>query len=87
MGPNFQCQLSLRKELSCLVGVLLLLDVPLVLLVLGVLLVLDLPLVLDVLLLHYLVCPAHGQARIGRGWLAIVDWYSQHIVWHIALHS
>ena len=82
MVSNFQCQLSLRKELSCLVGVLLLLDVPLVLLVLGVLLVLDVPLVLDVLLPHYLVCPA-----LGRGWFAIVDWYSQHIVWHIALHS
>ena len=72
MVSNFQCQLSLRKTLSCLVGVLLLLDVPLV---------------LDVLLLHYLVCPALGLARIGRGWFAIVDWYSQHIVWHIALHS
>ena len=69
---NFQCHLSLRKTLSCLVGVLLLFDVPLV---------------LDVLDVHYLVCPALGLARIGRGWFAIVDWYSQHIVWHIALHS
>ena len=65
----------------------LLLDVLVVLLVLGVLMVLGVLLVLDVLLLHYLVCPGLGLARIGRGWLAIVEWYSQHIVWHIALHS